>query len=159
MPWYLWALAGAAVLGIAAFVTFKLLMRGKVYMDAAIKVDEEWIDLSLRFGSKLPKFFSKSATTIGFAICFRSYPLFLPQRVVGLYPVGRQLVANEIFHVVDRVRRGFRKYWQRIIWQTLLHPLNHDARPYEKESDAAQLLIMSGTYPGVDAEATLNSFR
>lgn len=144
---------------VVLYVVFLLLSRGQVQEVRAILVDRVRVDVTCRYGSKLPKFFGHAATTINHTICFRCYPPGYPIRVVGRPPIFELLAANEVFHVVDRVRRGFWGHWGRIVVQILQHPFSHDARPYEAESTRAAAMIVQGTYPGVDAVLFLVPYR
>jgi hypothetical protein len=159
VPIWLWLMTGALALVAGALVVLKLLMRGQIFLGDGIYVDGFYVIIGLFYGSKLPKLFKVGATTIGYDIYFRTYPRSLGITVNGRPPISRHLAAHEVFHVVDRERRGWFGYWKRVLWQTALHPFNHDARPYEQEAENAAPLIMSGFFPGIDARTFLNRFN
>lgn len=152
---WLWILAGVVILIGGSIITAKVMIRGALKWTSQIFVDGEPVKVTEHFGSGLPEFLGHDATTIGFHIGFDGYPRSL--NILGRI-ISQNLVANEIFHVVDRVARGFFKYWLRIFVQTALHPFNHDARPYEQESKAAQPLLLANTYPGVDCRTMLGKY-
>lgn len=151
------------VLGLllVGFLILRLLMRGKLRQPFTIAVDGKPVQGEYRFGSKLPKVLGHSGTTINCTICFRGYTRAMNRTVMTaagpLPPIHPLLAANELFHVTDRVRRGFLRYWARIVWQGLTIR-RHDDRPYEIESSVAAPLIVAGTYPGVDAGMALDGF-
>lgn len=157
VAWWLRPLILVAVLVTAVAIAFLMLRRGKLYHKGEMTIDGRPLAVVIAFGSKLPKALGHAATTPGLRICFRSYPRFVNLEIPGYPKITRRLLCNEIFHVVDRVRRGFFSHWSRIGWQ-FLTIREHDKRPYEIESKAAEDPLLTNTYPGVDVGALVARF-
>jgi hypothetical protein len=154
----LWIVLGVVVLSLGGLLLLLGLTKGEQHDIFAFPVDERDVTVRMEYGASLPKTLGHDATTLNFLVCFRSYPGWSVFRVKGRPPIGRPLVANELFHVIDRMRRGWWGYWKRVVLGWLKHPFNHDARDYEIESWEAMLQMLSGTYPGVDVSRILARF-
>lgn len=113
-------------------------------------VDGHWYPIELRFGSRWPRVLGAEATMAGKGLLtFAGFPA----------DVDRGLVAHELLHIVDRIRRGFLPYWARILWDILRHPLDHDARPSERVAIVGAPLLLADRVAGVDARTFLRRFR
>lgn len=146
------------IVAIILYVVFRLLKRGQIEEHDSIVLDEKNYKIILRFGSKLPKLLSASATTIALTICFRAYPRNLRMIVSGVNPISTYLVCHELYHVVDRIRSGPINYWFRIWKDIIFHPFNHNARQTEIDAEAAAERIQLGLFKGLDATDLIRRF-
>lgn len=146
----LWILAGLALLIAALYVGRRLLIRGRYRVRESYLLDGKTQEVTLHFSSKLPKLFGHQGAYAGRGdLCFRSYPVGFPLQVAGVPPVQPDLVAHELYHDVDRIRRGWWGFWKRAWWMSLTK--SYKDRPFEQEAIEAAPRIFYNRYPGVDA--------
>lgn len=136
------------VLTAAVALGRALLIRGKAYVESSIDVDRDRLPLDLVFESPFPRLLGHAAVTVSKdRICFRDRATL----------VTRRLVSHECGHVVSRHRRGFWRFWVRFFWDWIRRK-PHDQQREEIDAIAAAPQIEAGTYPGVEASATLTLF-
>lgn len=145
-----WILAGLAFLAVALLVVRRLLIQGRYRVHGSYTVDGKTQEVTLHFGSKLPKLYGHQGAYAGRGdLCFRTYPEGFPLQVAGVPSVSPGLICHELYHDVDRIRRGWWGFWKRAWWMSLTK--SYKDRPFEQEAIEAAPRIFHGTYPGVNA--------